>query len=37
MNTYKIEISKKELLTALSDYYSKINNTDIKVKEEHNI
>lgn len=37
MNTYKIEISKKELLTALSDYYSKLNNTDIKVKEEHNI
>lgn len=37
MNTYKIEITKKELLTALSDYYSKLYNTDIKVKEEHNI
>lgn len=37
MNTHKIEITKKELLTALSDYYSKLYNTDIKVKEEHNI
>lgn len=37
MNTHKIEISKKKLLTALSDYYSKLYNTNIKVKEEHNI
>lgn len=37
MNTHKIEITKEELLTALSDYYSKLNNTDIKVKEEHNV
>jgi len=36
MKTYKIEINKKELLKALSDYYSKLKNTNIIVKETHN-
>lgn len=32
MKTYKVVIKREELLSALSDYYSKKNNDNIKVK-----
>ena len=37
MATSKIEFSKNELLDALSDYYGKLKNKPIKVKEEYMI